>query len=164
MEGARGRGHLVSMPPRAPVRRARTRGHTLAEMAVGLLLLASLLGTALPGLRGLADGAAVAGAREEVVAALSEARGAAVGRGGSALLLDAGAGRVTVRVGADSLLDVSLARRYGVALALSRGRAVAELDFDALGLGRVASESVRITRGAAEARLVISGYGRVRRR
>ena len=38
------------------------------------------------------------------------------------------------------------------------------LAFDALGLGRVASATIVFRRGAAERALVVSGYGRVRRR
>lgn len=165
MEVTRRPGHLPPMPSPASSPRAPGRsGHTLAETAVGLLLLGCLLGTALPRLRGLADGAAVAGAREEVVAALSATRAAALARGGAVLVVDAGDGRLTLRSGPDSLLEVLLSARYGVEIELARGRTRAELAFDALGLGRVAGESVLLTRGDAGAGLVISGYGRVRRR
>ena len=51
----------------------------------------------------------------------------------------------------------SLADEFGVALELG-ARAEAELAFDAL--GRRASRTVVLRRGAAEARLVIAAYGR----
>ena len=52
----------------------------------------------------------------------------------------------------------------GVEVATGFGMAFPrEIRFDALGLGQVASETLRFRRGGAEAGLVLSSYGRVRR-
>ena len=49
-------------------------------------------------------------------------------------------------------------------LALSGDRESAELTFDAMGVGRVASQTFRFSRGSAQAELVVSSFGRVTRR
>jgi hypothetical protein len=59
---------------------------------------------------------------------------------------------------------VALQEEYGVSLDLGGGRTDVELAYDALGLGRVASQTVVFRRGDATAELVVSGYGRLRRR
>jgi hypothetical protein len=64
--------------------------------------------------------------------------------------------------GADTL-RLALGEEYGVRLHLARGRHETEIRFDALGLGRMSSETVALRRNGAEVRLVISGYGRIRR-
>ena len=46
---------------------------------------------------------------------------------------------------------------------LSPGRAVTELPFDALGLGRGATRTFVVRRGDRQARLTTSSYGRVKR-
>ena len=63
----------------------------------------------------------------------------------------------------DSVIEArSLAVEYGVTLELG-GSGEAQLAFDALGLGRRASRTVVLRRGAAEARVVIAAYGRALR-
>ena len=141
----------------------RLAGHTLVELAGALLLASVLLGMALPELRSLADRSAASGAREALVGLLAEARMAAVARGGATVELDAGAARAVLRAGGDSIAGVALRERFGVELRLAGGRPSSELRYDALGLGRLASETVAVRRGGSEARIVVSGYGRVRR-
>jgi hypothetical protein len=58
---------------------------------------------------------------------------------------------------------VALQEELSVTVELSRGRSATELRYDALGLGQVASETLRFRRGDAASALVVSGYGRVRR-
>jgi hypothetical protein len=59
--------------------------------------------------------------------------------------------------------QLDLKRVYRTNLTLSRDRPEAVLRYDALGLGRVASQTLLFTRGRAEARLTVSAYGRIRR-
>lgn len=48
-------------------------------------------------------------------------------------------------------------------MTLSGQRAEAELRFDALGIGRIASQTIRLSRGDEDAVLVVSSYGRLAR-
>jgi prepilin-type N-terminal cleavage/methylation domain-containing protein len=151
---------MARLLPSAPSR----PGYTLVEVVAALVLLAVALAMGGPRLRGLADRSAVLGAREALVGLVGRARMAAVVHGGASLTIRASDGEVRVRTtDGDSLPSVLLGRRFGVTLTLSRSRQATELRFDALGLGRIASETISLRRGSAEGRVVVSGYGRVRR-
>ena len=66
---------------------------------------------------------------------------------------------------ADSVIaGQSLGSQYGVTIELGRRAKVAELHFDGLGLGRVASRTITLRRGQEEVQLVVSAYGRAVRR
>ena len=52
---------------------------------------------------------------------------------------------------------------FGVTLHLTSQRERSRIVFDAMGLGRVASQSIRIRRGEASAGIVVSSFGRIRR-
>lgn len=149
-------------PPFAPAS-PPARGFTLLELACALLLLSVLLGTALPRLRGVVDRSAVVAAREALAGALARARMDALTHGGARLRLQRRPSAVSVEVPGREPVLLPLEDRFGVELVLSRGRREVELRFDALGLGRMTSETVRIRRNGSEVRLVVSGYGRVRR-
>ena len=149
--------------PRAPLPSAAAPGFTLVEVACALLLLTVLLGLAAPRLRGLADRSAVAAAREAVAGAVGRARARALVHGGATLRLRSGPARARVEAPGADTLRLALGEEYGVRLHLARGRGETEIRFDALGLGRMSSETVALRRNGAEVRLVISGYGRIRR-
>lgn len=141
----------------------RLRGFSLLELLLVLALLGVLLGIALPSTATWRDRMAVHAAREEVAAALSWTRLAAASSGGAELVVDAATGRVwTVTHEASAVRPVDLRERYGVRVDVGRADTVF-LRFDALGIGRIASRRIRILRGRAEAGLVVSAYGRVRR-
>jgi hypothetical protein len=107
---------------------------------------------------------AVLGARESALGLFHRARMEAVARGGARILLRSSPASIELWSG-DSLVSVSTpGEAYGVEMALSSGRDRAELAFDPLGLGQIASQTLLFRRDLAEAGLVISSFGRVTRR
>ncbi len=139
------------------------RGHTLVELVAVLFLIALSCGALLPAGRRLRDKAAVIAGREAVAGLLAEARLAAVTRGGADVRVASNPWRAWYVTGDTIRRALSLEIDLGVSVVLPRGRTAAEIHYDALGLGRVASETLRFTRGDQESGLVLSSYGRVRR-
>lgn len=140
------------------------RGHTFLELILVLALAAVILGIALPVGRGALDRWAATAIRDQALAALHRARMEARLQGGATLALDGEVGRLSIRV-RDSLLWSSDAPgESGVRITLPDGSPVTSLDFDALGLGIVASRTLLFRRGDAEAFLVVSSRGRGSRR
>jgi len=131
---------------------------------VVLALLALLLGAAAPALGGALDGYAVRVARDGLAAELARTRMAAVSHGGAELVVDPAAGRawIVTRAG-DTIRGAVLGEGLDIQVTPdgAAGGAVA-IRFDGLGVGRLASRTVRFRRGRAEAGLTISSYGRVR--
>jgi len=117
-----------------------------------------------PTARRMRDRAAVVSAREEIVGALLHARVSAVARGASELTVSARPRRVTVVSDGDTVRDVLIGDGLGVDVVLSGGRDTTVLRFDPLGLGRFTNTTIRLRRGDAESAVIVSGYGRVRRR
>lgn len=140
------------------------RGFTLFELCAALLLASVALGAAVPGVRSIQDRLAVVAAREAVAGLIAEARTVALHRGGASVSVTTAPPRAWSEAGDSLLRTISLDAELHVSVHLSRGKAAARLRYDALGLGQVASETLRFRRGDAEASLVVSGYGRVRRR
>jgi hypothetical protein len=140
------------------------RGHTIAELCTVLLLLTLGVSFLEPTARKLRDRMAVVAAREAVASLVAEARIGAVQRGGAVVTLEAEPWRASLVVAGLMPRDVALERDLGVRVGLGRSRSETELRYDALGLGQVASETITFLRGGAEAALVVSAYGRVRRR
>jgi hypothetical protein len=143
--------------------RPRLAGYTILELLTVLVLLGLVLAALLTSARRQVDRMAVLGAREEVAGLFHRARSEAIARGGARILLTAEPARVELWAGEGVLALARLTDEYGVVLALSSGRPEVELTFDALGLGRVASQTLRFARGGAEVRLVVSSLGRVAR-
>jgi prepilin-type N-terminal cleavage/methylation domain-containing protein len=139
------------------------RGFTLLEVLAALCLLSLLLFQALPAATRELDRLAVVGAREDVAGLFHKARSTAVAHGGARVRVVRSPPFAELLVGGDVLARVDLRREYRATLSLSRDRGEVELRYDAMGLGRVASQTIRFSRGGAEAALVISSYGRVRR-
>ena len=140
------------------------RGFTLLEIVATLLLLGMAMSMLLPAARRVRDRSAVVGAREAIVGMVSRTRAHALARGGATLTLTSGSAEARVESGDAILERIYVGRGFGVTVELGRGRDSASISFDALGIGRVASQTVRVRRGESEAALVISAYGRVRRR
>lgn len=139
------------------------RGYTLFEICAALLLAAMAASALLPAARDLLDRMAVVAAREAVAGLVADARVAALIHGGASVHLASGPWRAWAQVGDSAFETVGLEEDLAVTVELSRARAATELRYDALGLGQVASETLRFRRGAAASSLVVSGYGRVRR-
>jgi type II secretory pathway pseudopilin PulG len=132
---------------------------------VVVLALLALAGAAtLPAARAQLDRAAIAGAREALVAAVARVRAEAILRGGATLHVDAGTSRVWVSADGLPPDPLPLDREFGVRLELPGGQGRAALAFDGLGIGRAASRTIVLRRGSADASVVIAAYGRVLRR
>lgn len=143
---------------------APERGFTLLELVTVVTLMGVVLAEGLPAARNLMDRMAVVGAREAVVGVFHRARMEAVARGGARIVLVASPAGLEVWSGGALRSAVDLEEEFGVDLTLSSGDALAEIGFDALGLGRVASQTLIFDRNGTESGLVVSSFGRVTRR
>lgn len=133
------------------------------EVAFAVTILTMAGAMLLPAARRYRDTAEARAARETVAALVSRARALAVASGAAELTLipDSGVARLSV---GDSLVrfeSIGADERASVSSPGADGEIV--LAFDALGLGRVASRTLTFRVGKAEARLIVSSYGRVRR-
>ena len=140
------------------------RGHTLVELLFVLVLTGTTVASLAPTARRQRDRSLVLGAREAVVGLLAEARLAAMETGSAGVRITTSPAAAEVFVGTAPLRRAALHADYGVAVSLSGSAASVDVAFDALGLGRLASQTITFRRGAESAELVVSGYGRVRRR
>src|SRR4051812_33131376 len=121
------------------------RGVTLAELCVALVLAAALLGIGIPSLHRAMDQAAARGAIQEVTALFTLARRSAMTRRGVvAVVIDTGAGTVTVRTGPTLIARRGLRTGYGVRVASTRD----SMSYDPRGLGYGAANlTVSVSRG-----------------
>ena len=138
-------------------------GTTLLEAILLLTLLGVLTAASIRGGALLRDRWAVVAARDAVASVVREARGVAVGRGGATVTLATTPPEVVLTSFGEALRRIDLGREWGVAMDLGGSMTRADLHFDAAGVGRMAARTVRVTLGGAEAVLVVSAYGRVRR-
>ena len=139
------------------------RGFTLLELAGVLALFALAASLSFPMGQSVRERLSVVGAREELVGLITRARGEALRRGGSSLIVIRNPAEIRVEANGEILHRVDLGATWRIELVLSGGHPSVELRFDASGLGRMAARSVTLTRGSAVARLIISAYGRIRR-
>lgn len=140
-----------------------TVGYTLIELLLVLLLFGVLLSVALRPLTRWRDRAAVHAAREELAAALAHTRIMAISAAGATLVLSPTTGSFSTRTQAGTAgPPVDLSARYRVNVEAGAADSVT-FHYDALGIGRLTSRTVTVTRGAAEAGLTVSAYGRYRR-
>lgn len=137
-------------------------GTTLAELAAALALLATLAALALPAAARWSHWSALNGAREATVGLLAGARRYAVADGGASVTFRTAPWRARLEAGGVARAEVALEEAWGVSL--DPDAAGATLVWDALGLGRFASRTLRFRRAGLSAELVVSSYGRVRRR
>lgn len=142
---------------------AGTLGFTLLELITVMTLLGILLGRLLPASKSLMDRMAVASAREVVVGSFHRVRLEAVARGGATLILVKEPPAVRIKAGGGGRVLQESFIGDGVKMTLSGDRPAVELSFDALGLGRVVSQSLVFRKGEARASLVVSSLGRLRR-
>ena len=127
-------------------------------------LTALLLAAGIPAARRSLDRMAVVGARESLVGLVVRTRAEALQRGGATLLVDPSVGRVRVQSGTTIVDSLDLDAAFGVEVDIGTPARTAQLRFDGLGIGRVASRTIALRRGSAEAGIVVSSYGRVTRR
>lgn len=137
-------------------------GYTLIELVALLTLLGVGAASFAPTARRLSDRAAVTAAAEDVVALLVEGRAAALAHGAATVTVFAAPPSAQIEAGRRPLrtevLDPSVSVRLGA------GRDSTRIRFDALGLGRFANATVVLTRGDATRSILVSSYGRIRRR
>lgn len=140
------------------------RGHTLIELLFVLSLVGVTATAVTPAAREYRDRAAVTAAREAVVGLLVRARLGAVERGEGAVRIVTDPWRAVALAGDAAVRSVDLGAEFGVELGIAGSPDTVEIRYDALGLGRFASRTLRFTRGDQAASLVVSAYGRVSRR
>lgn len=137
-------------------------GYTLIELVAVLALFAVGAASFAPTARRLSDRAAVTAAGEQVVGLLLEGRATALAHGSATVTLVSDP--PSVRIDAIDLPLRTVHLDGSVGVRLGGGRDSSRIRFDALGLGRFANETVVLTRGGATRSILVSSYGRVRRR
>lgn len=150
---------MVSMIPEA------RSGTTLLELLCVLAIMGVLLGMAALPIGYAGDVLGARAARDAILAAAAATRALAIQHGGADLSLDAATGSVSVATRDGAVTDtlVSLARAYRVSIDFADPRVeAATLRFDALGIGRLANRTVRVSRGRVVAGVTFSAYGRAR--
>ena len=138
------------------------RGYSLLELLIVLSISAVLLAAVAPPFARWRDGAAVRAAREEIASAFAYTRLAAAAHGGAELLIDPVTARVATRTGGQWRDSIDLGHRYGVRISLGAATP-AVFRYDALGIGRATSRTIRVERGGVVAGVTVSAYGRYRR-
>jgi Tfp pilus assembly protein FimT len=143
----------------------RRSGTSLVEILFVLCLIGVLLMLGGASYGSARDVAAVRAARDEIVAASARTRAYAVRHGGGALTIDGVAGTLRI-VTRDSAINVTevMSDALGVTVAVdgSRGLTSATLQYDALGIGRLASRTITLSRGSVSGGVTFSAYGRPR--
>jgi type II secretory pathway pseudopilin PulG len=139
-------------------------GYTTPELIVTLSLVGILLSLSVPSIARSVDVLSVHAAREAVVSAAAQARVLAISRGGAFLRIsEAGVVEVVGRDTVQLARHWDLADRYGVALEIENSpRTDALLEYDALGVGRMANLTLRVRRRGAQGAITFSAYGRPR--
>lgn len=138
-------------------------GHTLLELVVALLLGSMLAANLLPAVTRYRRRAAVVAARESVAGLLAEARTVAPAYAGATVWIEAAPWRAWIQVSDSVGRLVRLEEDLGVQVLLRGSGSAVEITFDALGLGRIASQTLRFRLESQEAGLTVSSFGRVRR-
>lgn len=143
----------------------RRAGITLADLIIAIAFVGIVLTIAAPRIVWLRSQGSVRSARDAAAAAIERGRSLAVSRGSARVRVEPGAGTLAIEapvgVGAGPVLR--LKEGWGVTLGVGGSAAPAVIDFNAMGLGVVASRTITFTRGGATAGLAISSFGRVRR-
>lgn len=148
------------------VRDLRPAGSSLLELLLVLTLLSSMAAAGVLALRRGIEVYAARAARDSMAAAAARARSLAVANGSARLVVDPSAASFWIEAppGARAGDPVRLGDSFGVTVATEpHAGGVVVIDFDALGLGRIASRTFRLRRGSTETRLTLSSYGRPRR-
>lgn len=139
-------------------------GATLPELLILLSLTTVLGGMTVSVSSGVRDALAVRAARDAAAVEFARARALAQLNGSARLHIDAASGviRIETPVGAaaDTLAAAPITAQFRVSIEVDGSD---RFEFDALGLGRLASRTIRFRRNTAEARLTLSTYGRPRR-
>ena len=137
-------------------------GHTLLELALVLGLAGLLAGIAAVAVIRTRDELAVRRARDASAAMTAQARSVAIATGSATLVVDLSAAVIRLDEAPAGAAPIDLAA-LGVTVSSEPASDSVRIEFDGMGLGRVASRTLSFTRGRARAGIAISSYGRVRR-
>lgn len=137
-------------------------GFTLVELAITLLLATLLLSLAAVPIRRARSTLSVSAAQSDVRATFAAARSAAILNGGARVIVDAPAASIHIESAAGRALGDERRLRDWHGVSLDIGRDIDTIRYDALGIGRLANATIRITRDDALATVTVSAYGRVR--
>lgn len=139
------------------------RGYTLLEVLVVLALIGVSASVVADGMGRFGRDLSARITREEIVALIDGTRVEGRSRGGASLVLRRDGGYAVTSDG--SLLRSGLVELpSSEALRLPGGRDSVVVRFDRLGIGRMASTTITVVAGSVERSVVLSSYGRVRRR
>lgn len=143
----------------------RRAGQTLADLIITLSVLGIVLAISAPRVGAMRANGAVRSARDAAASVFEQARTLAMSRGTSRVVVDPVAGTVSIEapIGVAAGPVLRLTETWGVAVAAGGSGGAATIEFNAIGLGVVASRTITLTRGGARAGLSVSAYGRVRR-
>lgn len=137
---------------------------TLTELLLVLAILGILASLGAPSLRKGLDAIAVRSARETTFAIAVRARSLAISRGGADFVLDMPTRMASAIDAAGSAVEQVQLATYGVTIAADgQPNPQIVLHYDAHGIGRIASRTIRFRRGSSEAGLTFSSFGRVHR-
>jgi Tfp pilus assembly protein FimT len=136
---------------------------TLTETCIALTLMGVLSTWAVPSARHGMNVVKVRGAREAVFGIATRARAVALAQGGADLVVDANERTASVVNAAGTVIHTTSLASYGVEVIADGSSAHVIIHYDARGIGRMASRTLRFRRGNVEAGLTVSTYGRVRR-
>ncbi len=142
----------------------RQPAHTTPELLLTCTLLAVLAAFAVPSLVRARDALSVRAARDAIVTAATRTRSLAMARGGAFLRVNEdGVIAVLARDTARVHSQWDLGQRYGIRIEIEHSsRTSALLEYDALGVGRLANLTVRVQRGQTAGTVTFSAYGRPR--
>jgi Tfp pilus assembly protein FimT len=137
--------------------------NSLLELATVLVILAVLAAISVPALRHARDVYATRAARDALAAGIDRTRAAAISAGGARLVVDVASGRFWIETATGSVLrGADLDREFRVSISAGAGTpGTVQLRFDGIGIGRMTSRTFTFRRGRAQARLVVSAYGRL---
>lgn len=139
-----------------------------ATSVIELVLVLSLLGIfcmiAFPRAQHGLDAMRVRSARESTFGVAMRARSLAIAHGGADLIIDTSERTASAVDKEGVTADRTSLAQYDVTI-LVDGSSPSHvvLSYDELGIGRMASRTVRFRRGTTEAGLTFSSYGRIRR-
>jgi prepilin-type N-terminal cleavage/methylation domain-containing protein len=138
------------------------RGVSLAEVVVVLLIVGVVAHISFAPLRRQADAIVLRAVREEVIGLFHRARSEARLHGSAELSISEGDDPL-LRLSHSEIPERVAILDRGVSLEVEGIRDEVAIRYGSLGIANVASATLILRRRGAETRLVVSGYGRVRR-
>lgn len=153
----------MGAPTATPELDGMSRGYTFLEIVLVLALVGAGVTLAVDRVGRFANEIAARVLREQIVLLVDATRSEGRSRGGAVLLLHED-GRYSISAAGDTIRRGVVQLPTREALRFPGGRDSVFVRFGRLGIGRMASTTVTVTVGEVERALVLSSYGRVRRR